>query len=340
MSPIDDFPAYAEKMFGALSCPNPIMDAHSKALEQQELFHKCDGTDEEKSDLANHIIRELDDTCNHVGQKIAVTGTAYRRSFDLGAVDFDKGVVTESSIQKVYLDDAKMQSMGYEAIPQNDGALNRRLAFYHIASTGIQEVLAVANTKMYRQDTVFIPVDGTAEVTPINSSQEAHIPLLEWYIPGLLGEVKGAIPEDTSATYALRALAKIDLTNYSEALGDDELSSELMKYMNGLLPLHSTVPCAISGINSLSRHDKDTDKLTPVEVDPEFIITGHIYELAFMPKLQVIGEEQTPAPQFCLMAILPLNDDGQLTLDTVHIPLSDTIIVDPYPVLKTKPLQS
>lgn len=338
MSSKDGFPADTEKMFGALSCPKPIMDAHNNALEQQNRFNMLDGTDDEKSDLANRIIRELDDTCNHVGQKIAVTGTVYRRSFDLGAVDFDKGVVKESSIQKVYLDDAKMQSMGYEAIPQDDGALNRRLTFYHIASTNLQEVLAVENTKMYRQDTVFIPVDGTAEVTPINSSQEAHIPLLEWYIPGLLGEVKGAIPEDTSATYALRALAKIDLTNYSEALGDDELSSELTKYMNGLLPLHSAVPCAISGINSLSRYDKDTDELTPVEVDPEFIITGHIYELAFMP--QVIGKEQTPTPQFCLMAVLPLNDGGQLTVDTVHIPLSDTIIVDPYPVLKTKPQQS
>lgn len=340
MPSIDDFSAYEKAMFEALSHPNHIMDAHAIALEQQDRFNKLDGTDDEISDIANRIIRELDDTCDHVGQKIAVTGTVYRRSFDLGAVDFDKGVVKESSIQEVYLDNAEMRSMGYAAIPQNNGALNRQLAFYHIASTNLQEVLAVENTKMYRQDTVFIPIDGTAEVTPINSSQEARIPLLEWYIPGLLGEVKGAIPEDTIATYALRALAKIDLTNYSEVLGDDELSSELTKYINGLLPLHSRVPCAISGINSLSRYDNNTGKLTPIEVDPEFIITGHIYELAFMPKPQVIGEEQTPTPQFCLMAILPLNDGGQLTIDTVHIPLSDTIIVDPYPVLKTKPQQS
>jgi hypothetical protein len=317
----DTFPNIpSDALFDAYHTKNIVEEGHERALGFQailrELRPQLDS--DEMNNLMAEATKELDDTTGHMGMEIVVTGNVDIRAIDPRGIDIDNQDFDVDAVREAshYVEESVFESMGYIIEPQYDD-----IKIFHIAKGGLATLISTTKYgDLYMSDRVYIPIDGTAFVQPVDNPTESSQKVLEYYADDLLQEVDVAILNSESHTDALRLLGAVELSDYKQLIEDESIAQALNAYIMKTLGIGGVGLYQLSGVDHLDiKLDEDT--YSKAYLDPTHILTGSIDGI-------VIDEENM---RFCLQACLPFSDN---TTREVIYPFSEEFTISAQPTLR------
>lgn len=263
----------SESIFTAYDKPNPIIDAHQRALGYQTFLREAAAEYEQMDPLILEAIRELDGSCGHKGMPVKILGAVTLMALDHRAVDFSTGRLDPYAVistEREFKEPVIAESLGYYISP------HWPITVTHVARTDTTDaVRSEVFGNVERQNRIHIPIDGNTYVEPAIQIGGVRMELLEFTVPELVSQIVTELSAAKTRTDAIRMLSTIDPAKYPILQTDMEVQHNLSRLIYESLGLKDELIYDISGISNVHVL-VGNDTFTHMSLDPPERVAGNI----------------------------------------------------------------